>query len=166
MQPQTVPVTFFDPGILAVALFLSLVVNRIVAYFATPIFEARKWDKRWLMYVSALVGLLLSWAANLNLLPGLFPNPLVGMIVTAVIVGGGANLIHDIIDSIGGAFGGTLLTGKVSVERGAVQADTLTFEQPTQEAPITPVTVASGINSPILTKYPPDPTPPSTGGDV
>jgi hypothetical protein len=135
MLQQTVPPTFFDPGVLAVALFLSLMVNRVVAYFATPIFEAQKWDRKWLMYVAALVGLALSWLANLNLLPGLFPNPLVGMLVTAVIVGGGANLIHDIIEALGSAFAGTLLTGKVSVERGAVQADTVTLEQ----HPATPV---------------------------
>jgi hypothetical protein len=130
MQPmQSI---FFDPTVLVTALFLSLLVNRIVAYFATPIFESRKWNKKWLMYVSAFVGLLLSWFARLNLLPGLFPDPVVGILVTAFIVGGGANLIHDIIDGLGGAFGGTLLTGDVSLEKGAVQTQEISLGAPAE----------------------------------
>lgn len=131
MYTQPIPTTdFFDLAAIPVALLLSILVNRLVAYFFTPVFVRMKWDRELLMYVAAVLGFALAWFAQINLLPAIFPNPLVGQIVSAVIVGGGANLIHDIIKSLGGAFGGTLMTEELSFASGALQTQEVTIQQP------------------------------------
>jgi hypothetical protein len=85
-------------GALTVALFLAVVANRLVEALITPIFDKRGWDKFWLMYVSWVIGGLIVWASGVNLLAEWMPSALVGQILTAVIAGGGANLIHDVFD--------------------------------------------------------------------
>jgi hypothetical protein len=86
---------------LGIGSFLSLATERIVAAIMAPI--KKKWpdvDYWWLIYPSWLLGSFLAYAAGINLLLTLVPNldPFFGRILTAVIVGGGANLIHDIFD--------------------------------------------------------------------
>lgn len=83
------------------ALFLSLLVNRIVEGIAQPI--RKQWPNLslwWLIYVAWIVGGLLAFLANINLVPDLFPDPLVGRVVSAVIIGGGANLIKSIFNAL------------------------------------------------------------------
>lgn len=83
------------------ALFLSLLVNRIVEGIAQPI--RKQWPKLslwWLIYVAWVVGGLLAFAAGINLLPDLFPDETVGRVVSAVIIGGGANLIKSIFNAL------------------------------------------------------------------
>jgi hypothetical protein len=126
--PQPMITAFLALAALPTALFLSILVNRLVAYFVTPLFDWKKLDKRWIMYIAAVVGFILAWFAQINLLPTIFPNVVVGRIVTAFIIGGGANLIHDIIKSLKQAFGGTLFTGELSLEAGAVQTDEITVQ--------------------------------------
>jgi len=84
---------------LTVGSFLALVTERIVAAIMAPI--KVRWPNVnywWLLYPSWLLGGLLAYAAGINLLAQLVPNldQLFGRILTAAIVGGGANLIHDI----------------------------------------------------------------------
>jgi hypothetical protein len=86
----------FDTSALQTAFLLAVLVNRLVAFFVTPIFERNHLDRFYLMYVSALVGFALTLFAGINLVPTLFTNTLVGQILTAIIVGGGANLLHDL----------------------------------------------------------------------
>lgn len=90
---------------LAAAGTVSLVVERVVAAVMAPIKARVKktnpdYDWWWLIYLSWGVGSVLAFAAGINLLGTLLPtlNPTVGLVLTAVIVGGGANLIHDIFD--------------------------------------------------------------------
>lgn len=83
------------------ALFLSLLVNRIVEGMAQPI--RKQWPNLslwWLIYVAWIIGGILAFAANINLVPDLFPDPLVGRIVSSVIIGGGANLIKSIFNAL------------------------------------------------------------------
>jgi len=83
---------------LAVAAFLSVTAERIIAGLVTPLFERFGWDKFILMYVSwVLVGGLV-FASGLNLFAGYLPNALLGQILTSVVGGGGANLLHDLFD--------------------------------------------------------------------
>jgi hypothetical protein len=84
---------------LTVGSFLALVTERIVAAIVAPV--KQKWpdvDLWWLIYVAWLLGGVLAYAAGINLLLTLVPtlDPLFGRILTAIVVGGGANLIHDI----------------------------------------------------------------------
>jgi hypothetical protein len=92
----------FNPDALKVAVFLSVLNNRLVAMFATPLFERFNIDKRWLMYVAGVTGMLLSLAAQVNFFAtGFFTNPLIGIILSGIVLGGGASLLHDVTD--GGA---------------------------------------------------------------
>jgi hypothetical protein len=88
--------TYINAGEIALAVFLSLVNNRVIEYFAIPLFERFKWDKSLLLYVSAITGFAIALLANADLfMPGLF-TPLVSKIISAIIIAGGSNLIHDI----------------------------------------------------------------------
>jgi hypothetical protein len=84
---------------LTVAIFLSVVANRVIEAIVAPIKKQypllNMW---WLIYVSWLVGGLLSWFAGVNLFAPLVLtlDPLIGRILTAVVVGGGSNLIADL----------------------------------------------------------------------
>lgn len=79
--------------------YLVLLVNRLVAAFAQPLFERLKWDKFWLMYIAwALAGILV-FLTGINLFTTVFPGQLVGLILTAVCVGGGANILYDATDN-------------------------------------------------------------------
>ncbi len=84
-------------SVLVAALFLALVANRIVEGVADPIRKKfPKLDLWWLIYVAWLVGGVIAWLAEINLFADYIPNVLAGRILTAIVVGGGANLIRDI----------------------------------------------------------------------
>lgn len=85
---------------LTVALFLALVTNRIIQALVEPV--KLKWpsvDLWWLIYVSWVFGGVLAWLANINLFTGVLPqlDPLTGRVLTAIVTGGGANLIADVV---------------------------------------------------------------------
>lgn len=83
---------------LLIAVFLSTVTNRLVAAFVKPLWTKFSLDPFWLLYISWLIGGALAWLAGINLVAVYIPDPLAGRILTAVVVGGGANLIHDLFD--------------------------------------------------------------------
>jgi hypothetical protein len=83
------------------AFFLALVTERVMAALLAPI--RKRWpdlDLWWALYPTWLVGGVLAYFANINLFTDLVPgfNPEFGRILTAVVAGGGANLLHDIFD--------------------------------------------------------------------
>lgn len=84
---------------LQIALFLALVNERVVEYVVAPLFD-RYWEEgRWLlMYVALVTGGLLSFLAGVDLLAvaGVTLAYPANLIVSAVLVGGGANLIHEL----------------------------------------------------------------------
>lgn len=86
--------------VLTAALFLSVVANRIVDALVEPIRKRYPdIDLWWLIYVTWVFGGALSWLAGANLFADLLPDtPMVGMVLSAILVGGGANLIHDVFD--------------------------------------------------------------------
>lgn len=86
----------FDPTILTLLLGISTLANAIVAAIVKPIFEKYSWDAFWIMYISWVVAGVLVFLANVNLFVGVFESPLVGLIVTSVIAGRAANIIHDL----------------------------------------------------------------------
>ena len=87
-----------DAGLLALAGFLATVVNRLVEGLIKPIFDKYKWDKFVLMYIAWAGGALLVFFTGINLFADVFVYPLVGQILTALVVGGGANLLNDLFD--------------------------------------------------------------------
>lgn len=84
---------------LAVAIFLALVAERLVAAFITPIWEKFEIDKFWLLYVAWVVGGGLVWLSGANVFAEYLPSPLAGKILTSIVAGGGANLLHDLFDT-------------------------------------------------------------------
>jgi hypothetical protein len=80
--------------VLAAVTFLALVANRVTEGLAAPIRQRYPTlDLWWLVYVSWVIGGVLSYFAGLNLFTAYFPVPAVGIILTAIVVGGGGNLI-------------------------------------------------------------------------
>lgn len=88
-------------NIFLTAAFLALASNRLVEAFAAPV--RKKWpelDLWFLVYVAWLVGGALSYLSGINLFTELVPTlpPWLGQAVTALVVGGGSNLIHDVFN--------------------------------------------------------------------
>ncbi len=88
----------FDAAALTIALFLATINYKIVDYFVTPLFDQFGWPKKFMMYVSGVTGLLIALAANVNLFTGMFQSPIIGVILTGLLTGAGANIIHDVTD--------------------------------------------------------------------
>ncbi len=83
------------------AFFLALITERIVAAALAPV--EKRWpelDLWWVVYPSWVLGGTLAWFAGINLFTDLIPgfNADLGRVLTAVVAGGGANLLHDIFD--------------------------------------------------------------------
>lgn len=86
---------------LITAFLLALITERITAALLAPV--KVRWpdlDLWWVIYPAWVIGGIIAYLASINLLAELVPtfDPQVGRILTAVIVGGGANLLHDIFD--------------------------------------------------------------------
>lgn len=80
---------------LTVAGFLSLAANRIIEAVIRPIKERVDIDWWWLIYVSWVFGGVLAWLAGLQLFAEYIPDyPIVDKVLTAIVVGGGANLLN------------------------------------------------------------------------
>jgi hypothetical protein len=88
----------FQADILAVVVGFMVLSNRLVAALITPIFDKYELEKFWLMYVAWAVAGILVWLAGVNLFEEWIANPLIGQILTAVVAGGGSNLLHDLVD--------------------------------------------------------------------
>lgn len=89
----------FEADILAQVLAFMVLSNRLVEMLAKPIFEKYSLDTFWLMYVSWGVAGVIVALAQFNLFVGVFPNEIVGLVLTAIVAGGGANLLHDLTDN-------------------------------------------------------------------
>lgn len=88
----------FDVVTLGIVIGMMVLANRLVAALITPIFDKYGWDKFWLMFVSWALSGVFVWLTGVNLFAAYIPNALVGKVLTAVVAGGGANLLHDLTD--------------------------------------------------------------------
>lgn len=101
-QDVTPPDTAPDLGATLVAVaFMALIANRITEGIAAPIREYYKGrgltiDLWWLVYVSWVLGGVLVYFAGLNLFAEYFHNPVIGQLLTAVVVGGGGNMLDGV----------------------------------------------------------------------
>jgi hypothetical protein len=89
-----------DEQLLAIAFLLAVANKAIVDYLAEPVRKRFPDVDLWyLTYVAFVTGAALGFLADINLFavaPGL--EGLAGRVLTAAVVGGGAGLIHDVID--------------------------------------------------------------------
>jgi hypothetical protein len=79
------------------AIFLAVLSERLTAALIAPLFDKLKLDRFYLMYAAWIIGALLVWLSGVNLFADYLPE-LAGRILTAIVAGGGANLIHDVLD--------------------------------------------------------------------
>jgi len=88
----------FDIVTLGVVIGMMVLANRLVAALVTPLFDKYSWDKFWLMYPAWILAGVLVWLTGVNLFAAYIPNELIGKILTAIVAGGGSNLLHDLTD--------------------------------------------------------------------
>ena len=89
----------FEAQVLAIVIGFMVLANRLVEMLITPLFDKFEWDKFAIMYIAwAVAGILVAFS-QVNLFAGVIPNPIIGLVVTAVIAGGGSNLLHDLVDN-------------------------------------------------------------------
>jgi hypothetical protein len=82
----------------AVVIFIAIVNERLIEGFVAPIFDKFNIDKFWLKYIAWVTGGLLTWLTGVNLFQSYLPSVLAGLILTAIVAGGGSNLLHDLFD--------------------------------------------------------------------
>ena len=80
------------------AAFHSMLNNRLVEVILKPLLSLARprLSKDLLLYMSIITGIGMAFYSNTNLLEQYFDPPIVGIIVTGIIIGGGSNLIHDL----------------------------------------------------------------------
>jgi len=88
----------FDVTVLGIVIGMMVLANRLVAALVTPIFDKYELDHFWLMFVAWIISGVFVWLTGVNLFAPYIPNALIGQILTAVVAGGGGNLLHDLTD--------------------------------------------------------------------
>lgn len=91
----------FDIATLGIVIGFMVLANRLVAALVTPIFDHYGWDHFVLMYVAWVLAGVFVWLSGVNLFAAYIPSILVGKILTAIVAGGGSNLLHDMTDKPG-----------------------------------------------------------------
>jgi len=84
------------------ALFLAFLAEVLVEHFIGKPLEQKAplLDRWWLIYVALVVGGAICWFAGLNVFGTLMPDML-GRVLTCLIVGGGSELLHSIVNWMG-----------------------------------------------------------------
>ena len=90
-------------NLLLKAIFLVTLTERLSEALVAPI--KKKWpnaDLWWWLYVSWIIGSVVTFLSGINLFTEIVPDlsPLAGQILTAVVAGGGANLLSDAFSKI------------------------------------------------------------------
>ncbi len=104
---------FESAGQLALtAVFLVAVVNKVVDGLIKPLFDKYEWDKFPIMYIAWALGGVVVGLSNINLFVDVAPdlNYTAGLILSAIVAGGGANILNDFMG------GGNLIINNEVVE--------------------------------------------------
>ena len=88
----------FEAQALAIVIGFMVLANRLVEMLITPLFDHYQWDKFALMYIAWVFAGVLVAFSQVNLFVEFIPSPIVGLVLTAVVAGGGSNLLHDLVD--------------------------------------------------------------------
>lgn len=89
-----------DMGAMGAAIVAAIVLMRVVEQVVKPFFERYELDKFWLPYIALVVGGVLAWFTGLNALPVFAVSPVVGRVLTCLIIGLGPSFIYDLLDEI------------------------------------------------------------------
>ncbi|WP_407313740.1 hypothetical protein [Desulfosporosinus sp. SB140] len=92
---------------LALVFLLAVVVEKLVEIFKTIVFSIPFFPDKFrpltLQLLSLACGLLLAFQANINamdLLKVKILNPMIGVAITGLVIGKGANFAHDFFQSV------------------------------------------------------------------
>ena len=81
---------------LEIVIYLTIITERATDALITPIFDKFKLDKFYLKYIAWIIAGFLIYLSGANAFTEYFSNPIVGQVATAIIAGGGANILHDV----------------------------------------------------------------------
>jgi hypothetical protein len=85
------------------AIFLVTVVNRLIEGLIKPLFVRFEWDTFYLMYISWAFGAVITALTRIDLFYFIdWRYEAVGYILSALVAGGGANLLHDFLNMVPG----------------------------------------------------------------
>lgn len=89
-----------NPSMVSIISGIAILTNRFVTALVTPLFDKYEWKRLYIMYIAWALSGLIVWLTGVNLFETLFEEKYVmaGKILTAIIAGGGANLLHDLTD--------------------------------------------------------------------
>ena len=80
-------------------LFLASLNKVLIDYLSTPVKRHYpELDLWWLLYVALGTGAVIGWLSGIDAFPNMFADGVTGRILTAVLIGGGSSLIHDVFD--------------------------------------------------------------------
>jgi len=82
---------------LGAAIVAAFVVMKLVDALVRPIWDRFELDTFWLMYVALVIGAGLGWFTGINALPVFGVEPVVGRILTCLLIGLGPSFIHDLV---------------------------------------------------------------------
>lgn len=83
-------------ALLAAAVFAALLNERLIEVFVATFWTRYKLDPFWLVPISWVTGGVIGWLTGINLFAWLFPSRVAGIVVTAIVIGGGSNLLHQV----------------------------------------------------------------------
>lgn len=84
---------------LAIVAGFAVLANRLIEFLVKPIFAHYKLDTFWLVYIAWVVGGALVFSTGVNLFASYIPNAAIGQALTAIVAGGGANLLKELSPS-------------------------------------------------------------------
>jgi hypothetical protein len=76
----------------------AVIANRFIEMLIKPIFEKFNLDKFWLTYIAWAAAGVLVWLTGANLFSASIANQTIGQILTALVAGGGSNILYDLTD--------------------------------------------------------------------
>lgn len=77
---------------------LTVLTNRFVEAIFQPIFEKYNLDKFWLMYIAWAIAGVLVFLSGVNVFSEILQSQTAGQVLTSMVAGGGANILHDLLD--------------------------------------------------------------------
>jgi len=85
---------------LVLGLFLAGLLNRLVEYLVVPAFEKWSLDRFYILYISVVFGVVLMSLSGIRLILPVGPD--IGywpdIVISGIVISGGANFVHDVFD--------------------------------------------------------------------
>jgi len=87
-----------DISQLGAAIVAAFIIMKLVDAVIKPAWERLGLDSFWLLYVALVIGAGLGWFTGINALPVFGVTPLIGRVLTCLLIGLGPSFIYDLVD--------------------------------------------------------------------